>query len=39
VVAAAVIDALDSLDVAYPRVDETQRAGLAAARRALVAQR
>jgi len=35
VVAAAVADALDSFDLAYPEVDKEQRKGLAAARKAL----
>ena len=39
VVAAAVIDALDSLDLAYPEVGEAQRTELAAARKLLVKSR
>jgi PPK2 family polyphosphate:nucleotide phosphotransferase len=38
VVAAAVIDALGSLDLAYPKVDKAKRAELAKARRALLAE-
>jgi PPK2 family polyphosphate:nucleotide phosphotransferase len=39
VVAAAIIDALVSLDLDYPRVDKAKRQDLAAARRALLAER
>jgi len=38
VVASAVIDALGSLDLSYPEVDDAKRRELAAARRALLAQ-
>jgi PPK2 family polyphosphate:nucleotide phosphotransferase len=38
VVAAAVIDALASLDLHYPTIDATQRAELAAARKSLLAE-
>jgi PPK2 family polyphosphate:nucleotide phosphotransferase len=38
VVAAAIIDGLHSLDLAYPRVDHAKRAELAAARAALTAE-
>jgi PPK2 family polyphosphate:nucleotide phosphotransferase len=38
VVASAVIDALDSLDLRYPEVDEEKRRALAAARRTLLAE-
>jgi len=38
VIAAAVIDALDSLDLAYPEVEPKQRSELATARRVLVAE-
>jgi PPK2 family polyphosphate:nucleotide phosphotransferase len=39
VVAAAIIDALDSLDLHYPRVDKAKRKELAAARRVLLAEK
>ena len=39
VVAAAVIDALDSLELHYPTIDATQRAELAAARKTLLAEK
>jgi len=39
VVAAAIIHALDSLDLAYPKVDKTKRKDLEQARRALLAQK
>jgi PPK2 family polyphosphate:nucleotide phosphotransferase len=39
VIAAAVVDALASLDLHYPRLDATQRRGLAAARRSLLRER
>ena len=39
VVAAAVIDALDSLKLHYPTIDATQRAELAAARKTLLAEK
>ena len=39
VVAAAVIDALDSLDLQYPRLGEAQRKELAAARRSLLSEK
>jgi PPK2 family polyphosphate:nucleotide phosphotransferase len=39
VVAAAVVDALASLDLAYPEVDAKQRAELAAARKTLLAEK
>jgi len=39
VVAAAVVDALDALDLHYPKVGKTKRAELAAARRLLVQER
>jgi len=39
VVAAAVIDALDGLDLSYPKVDKEKRKELAAARRALLESR
>jgi len=39
VVAAAVIDALDGLDLSYPKVDKEKRKELAAARRALMESR
>jgi hypothetical protein len=38
VVAAAIIEGLQSLDLAYPRVDETKRAELAEARAVLTGQ-
>jgi len=38
VVAAAVIDALDSLDLAYPDVDESKLKELAAAKKKLLAK-
>jgi len=39
VVAAAIVDALERLDLAYPKVDDTKRKALAAARKALVAEK
>jgi hypothetical protein len=38
-VAAAIIDALATLDLAYPKVDKAKRQDLAAARRALLAEK
>jgi hypothetical protein len=35
VVAAAVVDTLDSLDLAYPKVDEARLAEIASAKKAL----
>jgi len=39
VVAGAIVDALERLDLHYPKVDKAQRAELAAARKALIADR
>jgi len=39
VVAAAIVDALERLDLAYPKVDDTKRKALAAARKALAAEK
>ena len=39
IVAAAVIDALDSLELSYPELDEAKRKELAATRRALVGKK
>ena len=39
VVAGAIVDALERLDLHYPKIDKAQRAELAAARKALIADR
>jgi hypothetical protein len=39
VVAAAVVSTLDSLDLSYPKVSEAERKELAAAKRALLAEK
>jgi hypothetical protein len=39
VVAAAIVDALASIDPRYPKVDATKRAALAAAKKALLAEK
>jgi len=39
VVAAAIIDTLSSLNLAYPKVDKEKRKELAAAKRALLAKK
>jgi polyphosphate kinase 2 (PPK2 family) len=39
VVAAAIVDALERLDLAYPKVDDAKRKSLAAARKALAAEK
>jgi hypothetical protein len=38
VVAAAIVEALEKLDLAYPKIDEAKRQELAAARQALLSE-